>query len=242
MFGTSSEADAERINRSYPTQPRIGTVCVFGGAMPGNDPDHCHSATRLGELIAAAGIRLVYGGGCDGLMGRVAMAAASRGATVIAITPQFLIERMHMLASGCQTISVPDMSIRKQLMFDYADAFVAMPGGIGTVEEVTEVMTLRKLDRHCKPIILANFNGFWSPLLSLFDRMADAGFMSASMLCAHLVADKPEDVLPILQRGVRFEQTDMAPSAVAGAPRQSPYKPTPLTMPLRSLTPGWLGT
>jgi len=214
MFGSSSDNSAEQIGRSYPLQRRIGTVCVFGGAMPGNDPDHAHGAAILGEAIATAGIRLVYGGGSDGLMGQVAIAAAERGGTVIAITPQFLLERMRMLSSGCQTISVPDMSIRKQLMFDYADAFIALPGGIGTIEELTEVMTLRKLERHCKPLVLANFKGYWSPLLGLFDSMAEAGFMSASMRCMHLVSGGPETILPLLQRGVNFKQNETSKSVL----------------------------
>ena len=208
MFGSSFDNSAEQTGRSYPLQRRIGTICVFGGAMLGNDPDHARCATILGEAIAAAGIRLVYGGGCDGLMGRVAIAVAEGGGTVVAITPQFLIERMRMLSSGCQTIPVPDMSIRKQLMFDYADAFVALPGGIGTVEEMTEVMTLRKLERHCKPLVLANFKGFWSPLLGVFDSMSEAGFMNSSARCMQMVSAAPESILPLLQRSVSFEQNE----------------------------------
>lgn len=214
MFGSSSDKSAEQIGRSYPLQRRIGTVCVFGGAMPGNDPDHADCANILGKAIAAAGIRLVYGGGCDGLMGQVAIAAVERGGAVVAITPQFLIDRMKMLPSGCQTISVPDMSIRKQLMFDYADAFIALPGGIGTVEELTEVLTLRKLERHCKPLVFANFKGFWTPLLGVFDGMAEAGFMSASMRCMQLVSGSPETILPLLQRGVNFEQNETSQSVL----------------------------
>lgn len=206
MFGSSSGNPVDEIDRTYPVQRHIGTVCVFGGAMLGSDPDHARSARILGQAIAAAGIRLVYGGGRDGLMGQVAVAAAETGGTVIAITPQFLIERMNMLAAGCQVITVPDMSFRKQLMFDYADAFIALPGGIGTVEELTEVMTLRKLERHCKPLVFANFNNFWSPLLGVFDAMAEAGFMSASARCTQLVSASPEAILPLLQRGVAFEQ------------------------------------
>jgi uncharacterized protein (TIGR00730 family) len=214
VFGSSFENTAEQIGRSYPSQRRIGTICVFGGAMLGNDPDHARFATILGEAIAAAGIRLVYGGGCDGLMGQVAIATAEGGGTVVAITPQFLIERMRMLASGCQTISVPDMRIRKQLMFDYADAFVALPGGIGTVEELTEVMTLRKLERHCKPLVLANFKGFWSPLLGVFDSMSEAGFMNSSTRCTQMVSATPEDILPLLQRSVSFEQNETPKSVL----------------------------
>jgi uncharacterized protein (TIGR00730 family) len=215
MFGSPSENSAEQVGRSYPQQRRIGTVCVFGGAMPGNDPAYAQGAAVLGEAIAAAGIRLVYGGGCDGLMGQVAMAAAQGGGTVVGITPQFLMERMRMQPEGCQTISVPDMGIRKQLMFDYADGFIALPGGIGTIEELTEVMTLRKLERHYKPLVLANFKEYWSPLLGLFDSMADAGFMSARDM--HLVCASAEAILPLLQRGVNFEQTEAPKSLMLPA-------------------------
>ena len=208
MFGSPTDASAERNGRSYPVQRRIDTICVFGGAMLGHDPDHARCATILGEAIAAAGIRLVYGGGCDGLMGQVAIAAAEGGGSVVAITPQFLIDRMRMLSPGCQTIAVPDLGVRKQLMFDYADAFVALPGGIGTVEELTEVMTLGKLERHCKPLVLANFKDFWSPLLGLFESMSAAGFMRSSSSCTHLVEAAPEAILPLLQRSVHFEQND----------------------------------
>lgn len=211
MFGSPSDSSLEREGRAYPTQKRIGTVCVFGGAQLGHDPDLAHCASVLGLAVAGAGIRLVYGGGCDGLMGRVAIAAAEAGGTVVAITPQFLIQRMTMLSPGCHTIAVPDLGVRKQLMFDYADAFVALPGGIGTLEELTEVMTLGKLERHCKPLVLANFKGFWSPLLGLFESLAKAGFMKSSAGSTHLVEQYPDAILPLLQRSVRFDMGDPPP-------------------------------
>ncbi|MER8692092.1 TIGR00730 family Rossman fold protein [Mesorhizobium opportunistum] len=167
------------------------------------------AAAALGSCIGTAGIRLVYGGGSEGLMGAVAAAAAGAGGEVIAVVPQFLLERMRMPNGIAQIIAVPDMHMRKRLMFDYADAFVAMPGGIGTIEELAEVMTWRKLDRHQKPILIANFHDFWSPWLDLLDHLQEAGFLSGQVSTACLVADMPEAMLPMLQRGVCFPQVSL---------------------------------
>ncbi|MBN9072313.1 MAG: TIGR00730 family Rossman fold protein [Rhizobiales bacterium] len=214
MFGHSQETETSPVVEEifYPAQQRIKTVCVFGGARPGRDASLVAAADMLGELIAAAGIRLVYGGGCDGLMGAVATGAARGGAHVIAITPRFLLETMSM-PDGCQTIMVPDMSIRKQLMFDHADAFIALPGGIGTIEELSEVLTHRKLARHAKPIVLASFGGFWTPWLAMLDHLAEQEFMSADISLAQLVTDCPRQVLPMLQRGASFRTRDYMPAA-----------------------------
>lgn len=105
------------------------------------------------------------------------------------------------------------MDMRKRLMFDYADAFVAMPGGIGTIEELAEVMTWRKLDRHQKPILVANFHGFWSPWLNLLDHLEDGGFLSGQISMACLVAEMPAAILPMLQRGVCFTQAQLPQGA-----------------------------
>ena len=226
MFTTSSVRLAHRPDHPVSAPRRIATVCVFGGARNGHDPDLAEAADSLGAAIALAGLRLVYGGGCDGLMGRVAMAAAHKGGAVVAITPHYLIERMTMLARDCQTISVPDLGVRKQLMFDYADGFVALPGGIGTVEELTEVMTLRKLDRHAKPLVLANFKNFWQPLLGMFDALATAGFMQPCAQDTHMVADTPDQILPLLHGKPAAAQ---APSSAP--PRLRPSRHGRLALP-----------
>lgn len=209
----------------YPMQARIRAVCVFGGASTGHDPRLGEAAEALGASIGAAGLRLIYGGGRDGLMGAIAGAAARAGSEVIAIAPRFLMDRMRMPAGLSHAIAVPDMHMRKRLMFDYADAFVALPGGIGTIEELAEVMTWRKLERHGKPILLANFHGFWSPWLGLLDHLEEAGFLSGHVSSACLVADAPEVVLPMLQRGVSFTQewsTDGTPVHSATLAQASP--------------------
>ena len=208
MFGSSQdqEANLPLDDILYPMQIRIRTICVFGGARMGNDPRHAEAAAALGHAIGSAGIRLVYGGGSEGLMGTNATAAATRGSEVIAIAPHFLVERMTIPHRIAQTIAVPDMHMRKRLMFDYADAFVALPGGIGTIEELAEVMTWRKLGRHQKPIVIANFFGFWSPWLDLLNHLEDAGFLCGQILKACLVAESSEAILPMLQRGICFAQ------------------------------------
>ncbi|WP_181175750.1 MULTISPECIES: TIGR00730 family Rossman fold protein [unclassified Mesorhizobium] len=212
----------------YPLQINIKTVAVFGGANPGSDPRLNIAAAALGSEIGAAGIRLVYGGGSEGLMGAVAAAAANSGGEVIAVAPQFLLERMRMPGGIAQVIAVPDMHIRKRLMFDYADAFVALPGGIGTIEELAEVMTWRKLNRHQKPILMANFLGFWSPWLALLAHLEETGFLCGEVLSACLIAERPAAILPMLQRGVSYAQ---APRAACVADDHAHANATPSPMP-----------
>ena len=195
---------------AYPMQARIRSVCVFGGASSGYDPRLGEAAATLGGAIGAAGLRLVYGGGCEGLMGAIAGSATRAGGEVIAIVPRFLMGRMCMPTGLSHAITVPDIHVRKRLMFDYADAFDALPGGIGTIEELAEVMTWRKLERHGKPILLANFHGFWSPWLDLLSHLETAGFLSGQVSTACLVAHAPDTVLPMLQRGVSFTQERFA--------------------------------
>ncbi len=179
---------------------RPWTVCAFGGAggRRGRDPRLAEAAVALGTAIADAGMRLVYGGGTDGLMGGIACAATRRGGEVVAIVPSFIAERLQLPRWLGQAILVPDMHMRKRLMFEYADAFVALPGGIGTIEELSEVMTLGKLDRHAKPILIANFEGFWTPWLALLAHMQAEGFLCASVLARCAVAERAEDVLALL--------------------------------------------
>ncbi len=178
---------------------RIGTICVFGGAAEGHDPRLGRQVEALGHAIGRAGIRLVYGGGDEGLMGRVATAAVQAGGEVIAIAPRFLAGRMTDPAGVAQSIVVPDMAVRKTMMLDHADAIVALPGGIGTLDEVTEVLTLAKLGQHRVPLLLANFGGFWTPWLALMAHTDAAGF-TRDCASACLVAEDPAEVLPMLRR------------------------------------------
>lgn len=191
----------------YSNTSQVRSICIFGGAKSGNVPGLLDNARHLGREIARSGLRLVYGGGTSGMMGAVAEAAIACSGEVVAIAPHFLIEHMQQPRSITQVIAVPDMHMRKRLMFDYADAFVALPGGIGTIDEMAEVMTWRKLRQHTKPVVIANFNGFWSPWLMLLDHMQQQGFVSSETTCM-LVAEAAADILPLVSGGCSEAEID----------------------------------
>lgn len=155
----------------------IRSVCVYCGSGNGIDPAYVATAEALGRAFATRGIRLVYGGGSIGLMGTVARGALANGGKVTGIIPQFLRDREVMLLEVDELIVTGDMHERKRLMFERADAFVALPGGIGTLEEVVEMMTWAQLGRHAKPIVLVNVNDFWSPLVHLIEHMRAQAFI-----------------------------------------------------------------
>jgi uncharacterized protein (TIGR00730 family) len=177
----------------------IANICVYCGSSLGSDPRFAAAADALGAAMAKAGIGLVFGGGEDGLMGRVAHAVMDNGGRVVGIIPTFLIRREHALKEAQELIVVADMHERKRLMFERSDAFVALPGGIGTLEELVEQLTWQQLGRHHKPILLANIDNFWEPLLSLLAHMRATEFIRASLPLEVLKADKVEDILPRLR-------------------------------------------
>jgi uncharacterized protein (TIGR00730 family) len=177
----------------------IRNICVYCGSSPGRDPAYAAAARTLGRLMAEAGIGLVYGGGGLGLMGETAKAVLAHGGRVTGIIPEFLSEREHMLRDVTELIVVDDMHQRKKLMFDKSDAFVALPGGIGTLEELVEQLTWAQLGRHTKSILLLNADGFWAPFLHLLDHMRGEGFIRPEMAVRFLTADKAEDVLPTIR-------------------------------------------
>ncbi|CTQ54210.1 LOG family protein ORF6 in fasciation locus [Roseibium album] len=181
---------------------QLTSVCVYCGSSFGSDSTHEAAATRLGQLIAEAGLRLVYGGGSVGLMGTVANSALESGGKVTGIIPHFLEKREVMLESLEDLIITKDMHERKHLMFQKSDAFIALPGGIGTLEEAVEMMTWAQLGQHRKPVILANINGFWSPLLELLDHMRAQGYIRPETEVPYLVAKKIEDILPLLRQAM----------------------------------------
>ncbi len=192
------------------SQNQLTSVCVYCGSSFGSDPAHEAAATRLGQIIAEAGLRLVYGGGSVGLMGTVANAALESGGKVTGIIPRFLEKREVMLESLEDLVITNDMHERKHLMFERADAFIALPGGIGTLEEAVEMMTWAQLGQHKKPVLLANINGFWSPLLELLDHMRAQGYIRPDTEVTYLVAKKIEDILPMLQQSVSERKTEQA--------------------------------
>jgi uncharacterized protein (TIGR00730 family) len=175
---------------------RIRTVCVYCGSGPGTDPVFLDAARRFGELLAIDGVGLVYGGGSRGLMGAVATSVLDHGGHVTGIIPEFLQSREQTLRRAQEVIVTPDMHVRKQTMFDRADAFVALPGGIGTLEELVEQLTWAQLGRHKKPILILNIAGFWDPLCALLDHMRRLEFIRLELGVTLLVAEQPEDILP----------------------------------------------
>jgi uncharacterized protein (TIGR00730 family) len=177
----------------------IRSVCVYCGSSPGLDPRYGDAAADLGRALALAGMTLVFGGGEEGLMGRVARAALEAGGRVVGVIPTFLIRKEHALKEAQELIVVDNMHQRKQLMFERADAFVALPGGVGTLEELVEQLTWAQLLRHAKPVLLADVAGFWRPLLSLFAHMRQQGFIRSGFELRYLVAEKIVDVVPMLE-------------------------------------------
>ena len=178
---------------------KIKTVCVYCGSGPGNDPRFVEAAIAFGKALAENGIRLVYGGGSIGLMGAVATSVLDHGGSVTGIIPDFLTIRENALHRVQEMIVTPDMHERKRLMFERSDAFVALPGGIGTLEELVEQLTWQQLGRHAKPILIANIAGFWEPLLALLMHMRATQFIRPTLAIDILKAERVEDILPRLQ-------------------------------------------
>jgi uncharacterized protein (TIGR00730 family) len=194
---------------------QITSICVYCASGPGTNPAFVEAARRFGRVLAENGIRLVYGGGSVGLMGALAEATLDHGGTVTGVIPEFLVNREHMLLRVQERIITRDMHERKQVMFEHADAFVALPGGIGTLEELVEQMTWAQLGRHKKPILILNVEGFWDPLRALIDHMEQLEFIRSAYPVNFLVAGSVEEVLPQLVaalRAVSEEELEMTPA------------------------------
>lgn len=174
----------------------IKVVCVYCGSGPGKNPAYLAAARTLGKSLAKANIALVYGGGGLGLMGETAKSVIAHGGRVTGIIPQFLSEKERMLRDAHELIVTEDMHQRKRLMFDRSDAFVALPGGIGTLEELVEQLTWAQLGRHTKPIVLANIDGFWNPFLALLTHMQEEAFIRAGLEVRFVTVERAEDILP----------------------------------------------
>jgi len=192
---------------------KIEAVCAYCGSGAGQNPAFAEAARALGQSIAAADIRLVYGGGDLGLMGLVARAVLDHGGYVTGIMPDFLHGRERMLVDAHEFIVVDTMHERKHLMFERSDAFVALPGGIGTLEEFVEQLTWSQLGRHKKPIVLVNIHGFWDPLLELFDKMTEHDFIRSGFELNMSVAESARDVIPAIQRALADLEAEPEPGA-----------------------------
>jgi uncharacterized protein (TIGR00730 family) len=188
----------------------LRNVCVYCGSASGDDPRYAAAARTLGVALAQADLGLVYGGGDNGLMGVVARAVLEAGGRVTGIIPDFLEKRELMLREAQDVVVVPDMHTRKRLMFERADAFVALPGGVGTLEELVEQLTWVQLGRHSKPVLIADVGGFWRPLLALFAHMRDSGFIRKDSEVHYIVSEKIEDIVPMLRKAIEFAARDGA--------------------------------
>jgi uncharacterized protein (TIGR00730 family) len=192
----------------------IKTVCVYCGSGPGTNPKFEEAAKAFGKALAENGIRLVYGGGSLGLMGAVATSVLDHGGAVTGIIPDFLKLRENALTRVQEMIVTPDMHERKRLMFERSDAFVALPGGVGTLEELVEQLTWKQLGRHEKPVLLANVDDFWEPLFALLSHMRATQFIRSGLSVDILKAERVEDILPRLRAavaGISEEAKEMAP-------------------------------
>ena len=177
----------------------LKAICVYCGSGPGSNPKFVESARSFGRILAENNIRLVYGGGSIGLMGAIADSVIDHGGQVTGIIPDFLKAREMMFRRAQEIIVTRDMHERKRLMFERADAFVALPGGVGTLEELVEQLTWAQLGRHTKPIVLVNIEGFWAPFLELLHHMRREDFIRQTMEVSFATVDRAEDVLAVVR-------------------------------------------
>jgi uncharacterized protein (TIGR00730 family) len=182
----------------------IKAVCVYCGSGPGSNPKFVETARVFGGILAENNVRLVYGGGSIGLMGAIAESVVDNGGQVTGIIPEFLKARELMFRRAQELIVTRDMHERKRLMFERADAFVALPGGIGTLEELVEQLTWAQLGHHKKPILIANIDGFWDRLCALLDHMREMQFIRAGLTVAPLIANTVDEILPSLLKAAQM--------------------------------------
>ncbi len=182
---------------------QLKSICVYCASGPGTNPTFVQAARDFGRILAENAIRLVYGGGSVGLMGALAESVLDHGGIVTGVIPDFLVNREHMLLRAQERVITRDMHERKRIMFERADAFVALPGGVGTLEELVEQITWAQLGRHKKPILVANIDRFWDPLCALIEHMEKLQFIRAGLTVNLLVAARVEDILPKLTAAAR---------------------------------------
>jgi uncharacterized protein (TIGR00730 family) len=191
-------------------------LCVYCGSGKGHNPAYVEAAQQLGKAMAAAGIGLVYGGGSLGLMGEVARSVLDEGGHVIGIIPGFLANKERMLTEVNELIVTNDMHERKMTMFARASGFVALPGGLGTLEELAEISTWAQLGQHAKPIILCNIQGYWDPLVTLLNHMRDENFIREGLEFKLDVVNKVADVIPAFEYRLKTTHEKMPAEPLLG--------------------------
>lgn len=179
---------------------RLKNICVYCGSGTGNNPAYAEAARVLGKAMAEADVGLVYGGGSIGLMGEIARTVLAHDGYVTGIIPEFLSSREIMLTEVQELIITKSMHERKQVMFERSDAFVALPGGVGTLEELVEQLTWAQLGQHTKPVILSDVENFWSPFLSLIDHMRREAFIRPNIEIDFTAVSDPLDIVPMAQK------------------------------------------
>ena len=184
------------VKTSAISNQHIHNLCVFCGSRDGANPAFMAAARSLGEQLGTAGIGLVYGGGSLGMMGEVARSTLSAGGRVTGIIPEFLVKAEAMLNDCDEVIITKDMHERKRLMFERSDAFVALPGGIGTLEELVEQLTWAQLGRHQKPIVVANIDDFWTPLVHLLDHMRGEVYIRGDLDVRYRLVEQAGEIVP----------------------------------------------
>lgn len=178
--------------------PALRTICVYAGSSPGTDPAFARAAAALAREIAGRGMGVVYGGGLVGLMGVVADAALAAGAPVTGVIPRALDTREVSHRGVTELLVVETMHQRKALMAERADAFVALPGGVGTMEELIEALTWTQLGIHDKPVGVLDVAGYWEPLRAMLDRAVEAGFVRPRHRAGLVWHDHPAALLDAL--------------------------------------------
>ena len=174
-------------------------VAVFCGSRNGSDPAFAQAADALGRGLAARGIRLVYGGGGIGIMGIVARATLGNGGVVTGVIPRFLMELELSHPDLSELVVVDDMHTRKRVMFERADAFVVLPGGLGTLDEAMEIITWRQLARHDKPVIAVNVAGYWEAFRAVVDNVVRHGFADPDAAGLFSVVESVEDLFSAIE-------------------------------------------
>lgn len=187
---------------------RVRSVCLFCGSSNAAHPEFLDAAAAFGRFLAAQDIRLVYGGGGIGLMGAAAKAAHNAGGKVLGVMPDFL-RRREVIYDDVETIIVNNMHDRKRIMFEQSDAFAVFPGGIGTLEEVVELMSWRRLDLHRKPIVFLNARGFWQPFFALMDHTVSEKVTPDWLPSTWGIAERVDDVLPTMRAMIAADEADV---------------------------------
>lgn len=175
---------------------RVRSVCVFCGARTGDSPAFAAAAEELGRLVAERNLTLVYGGGRVGLMGHVADAVVAAGGRARGIIPDFL-QRREVAHAAVDLEVVSSMHVRKQRMFDLSDAFLVLPGGVGTLDETMEIITWAQLGHHDKPVVIIDVDGYWRPLRSLLDHVVARNFAEPSLMDLYAIVGTPEAALDL---------------------------------------------